>query len=128
MATEGDAETEVGTLGVSVGISVRVVCAADGDASIFVVVISDVTVSLSVVVGTVVESCVVDGKSAGAGTVPEVILAAEVIGCLIVLAVDTAVVDVVRVVDGVPVVAVLLVAGMTVSAVVFAGTGTSEGL
>lgn len=127
MATEGDAETEVGTLGVSVGISVKVGCAADGDASVFVVVVSDGTVSLVVVVGTVVESCVVDGKGAGAGTVPEVILAAEVIGCLIVLAVDTAIVDV-RVVDGVPVVAVLLVAGMTVSAVVFAGTGTSEGL
>lgn len=118
----------MGTLGVGVEISVRVGCAADGEASFCAIVVPDVTVSLVVVVGTVIESCVVDGKGAGSGTVPEVILAAEVIGCLIVLAADTALVDVVRVVDGVPVVAVLLVAGMTVSAVVFAGTGTSEGL
>lgn len=84
------------------------------------------TVSPVVVVGTVVES-VVNGKGASAGTVPVVRLAAVVIGCLSVLAADTAVVDFARVVDGGPVVAVLLVDGMTVSAVVFAGTGTSEG-
>lgn len=53
---------EVGTLGVSVETS----CAVDADAAVFVVVLSDVAVSLVGGAGTVVESCVVEGTGAGA--------------------------------------------------------------
>lgn len=121
MAAEGEAGTEVGTLGVSVEISVRVGCAVVRDTSIFVV--SDVAVSLVVVGGAGVECGVVGGTGPGVGPVMEVRLAAEVVGCLV----DASVADVVRVVDGVPVVAVL-VDGVTISSVMFAVTGTSEGL
>lgn len=127
MAAEGEGGTEVGTLGVGVEISVRVGCAVVRDTAIFVVAVSDVTVSLVVVGGAVVESCVVDGTGPGVGTIMEVRLAAEAVGCLVVLAVDTSVADVVRVVDGVPVVAVL-VDGITISSVTFVVTGMSEGV
>lgn len=106
VAAEGEAAAEVGTLGVSVETGVRAACAVDADVAVSVVAVSGVTVCPVVGAGTVLES-----PGVGAATVLR--SAAEAVGGLVVLAVDSSVGDA----DGVPAVAVVLVDGMTVSAV-----------
>lgn len=86
-------------------------------------VVSDVAASLVGGAGTVVESSAVAGTGAGVGGVTAVSAAAEAVGCLLVLAVGAAVVDVAMAADGVPGVAVGVVDGMTDSAVTLGVAG-----
>lgn len=106
VAAEGEAEAELGTLGVTV---------ETGAGRVFVAAVSDVGGA-----GTAVESSVVDGTGAGVGAVTALRSSAEAVGGLVVLAVDATVEDVTAA-DGAPVEAVVLVDGGMVSVVTARG-------
>lgn len=109
VAAEGEAEAELGTLGVTV---------ETGAGRVFV---ADVAVSLVGGAGAAVESSVVDGTGAGVGAVAALRSSSEAVGGLVVLAVDATVEDVVMAAGGAPVEAVVLVDGRTVSVVTVRG-------